>query len=608
MKEDEKKNRKIRISDILLLKRLLSYASAYKLMFTFIFFLMILGIFLQMSLPLISGSVIDILTTSQGQGGIFYRIIEIFDDKKPFQIIIILSSIYFLIFIVSELINYCQQLLLQKTSLNITKKIRKDLYSHINTLPIDFFNKNPIGVLVTRITNDTATLNEMYTNVILNSLRNIITLVVILVMMLLINIQLTLIVLLFIPLTFIISFIFKKFSRKAYRNVRTNIAKVNTFLSEHLGGMKIIQVFNQQKQKYNSFRNKNRDLKRSYYREMLTFSVFRPTMYLIYMLAVIFILWIGGINVLNGAITLGAVFAFYRYLTNFFTPIQELADQFNVLQSAFASSEKIFALLDEKNTIKENEDAKSIEISGKIEFKNVWFAYENDDWILKDVSFVVNPKESIAFVGATGAGKTTILKLITRDYDINKGSILIDDIDIKQIKIKNLRSQIGKMMQDVFLFSDTITNNISLNKEYISKEEVIQSAKYVNASSFINSLPNKYDEQILERGNNISAGERQLLSFARTIAHKPAVMLLDEATANIDTETENIIQHSLYKMMDVGTMLIIAHRLSTITHVDKIILLENGQIKEIGNHKQLLERRERYYELYYSQFNDTVVK
>ncbi len=604
-KDENNINKRVKVSDIKLFKRLISYTKPHSLAFALILILMIVVIVMQMLMPLLSGTIIDVILGNKDADSIFSSVVKLVNQEDIMSLIIILSVFYMLFLLISELVNFLQQLLLQKTAYKITNRIRIDVYKHLNTLPISFFNEYPVGALVTRVTNDTATLYEMYTSVLINLIRNVITLIVIFIMMMLINVQLALITAIFIPITLLISFVFKRFSRRAFRRVRTNVAVINTFLSEHLGGMKIIQMFNLEKKKEKEFRRKNDTLRKSYYSQMLTFSIFRPLMYLVFMVAVIVILWFGGNSVLKGTITLGAVFAFYRYLTKFFTPIQELADQFNTLQSAFASSEKIFALMNEKNNIVERPNPIFIsDVKGEIVFENVWFAYDDKDWILKDISFKINAKESVAFVGATGAGKTTILKLITRDYDINRGRILIDGIDIKDISISNLRSHIGKMMQDVFLFSDTIANNISLNNPKITEKDVQESIRYVGADTFIEKLPNKYHEYVLERGNNFSVGERQLLSFARTIAHKPSVILLDEATANIDTETENIIQENLYKVMNSGTMLIIAHRLSTITHVDKIILLDKGEIKEEGNHKELLQHKGLYYNLYKTQYEE----
>jgi len=421
----------------------------------------------------------------------------------------------------------------------------------------------------------------------------------------LLNPKITLLILMVLPFIVFFSFVFRRYSRKAYRKVRSNLSLVNAFLAEHLSGMKIIQIFNQEQAKFDEFEQRNRNLKYSYYRQILTFAIYRPTMYFLYMVTTIIVLYFGSVSVIEGTMTLGLLLAFQHYIGKFFEPIQQLAEQFNILQSAFASSERIFDIMDSEPTIIDKKD--SIDVSslkGEIEFRNVWFAYIDEEWILKDVSFKVNAKDSVAFVGATGAGKTTILALISRNYDIQKGTILIDGIDIKDMKKSSLRKNIGQMLQDVFLFSGTIKSNIKLRNEKISDEDMIESCKYVNAHNFISKLENGYDDIVRERGNNFSSGQRQLLSFARTIVHKPNIMILDEATSNIDTETEQLIQDSLKKLMSIGTMLIVAHRLSTIQNVDLIIVLSKGEIIEKGSHQELLKNRKHYYNLYKLQYQD----
>jgi len=407
-----------------------------------------------------------------------------------------------------------------------------------------------------------------------------------------------------VPFIIVFTIIFKKMTRKAYRQVRTDISNMNAFLSENLSGMKITQMFNQEKKQYGEFDGRNKRLRNSSLKQTITFGIFRPTMYLLYVVAIIIVVYFGSVEVMeNPMVTFSLVYVFYQFTSKLFNPIQQLADQFNTIQSAFASSERIFEILDTESEIQDKEGALEIEeFKGKIEFRNVWFAYEDEEWILKNVSFVINPKETVAFVGATGAGKTTILSLIVRNYDIQKGQILIDDIDIKDIKLSSLRKNIGQMLQDVFLFSGTIKSNIQMREETITDEDIYNACEYVNANHFIEKLDNKYEEEVRERGNNFSSGQRQLLSFARTIVHKPQIMILDEATANIDTETEVLIQESLEKMRNIGTMLIVAHRLSTIQHSDKIVVLKHGEIQEIGNHQELLKKKGQYYELYRIQY------
>lgn len=482
-------------------------------------------------------------------------------------------------------------------------EIRKEVFVKIEGLAIAQIYATPVGKLVTRVTSDVNMVNELYTNVIVNLIRYILTILFVFIMMLIISPILTLYILCVIPFLVIMTIVFNKLSRKQYRKVRGCVSNMNAFLSENLSGMKITQIFNQEDKKEKEFLLRNTDLKRNSIREVLIFGVFRPAIYVLYVLCHIILLYNGFYMVLEERLLAKDLVKFYQYNGQFFNPIQQLADQFNQLQSAFASSERIFEILDMKAQILDKEDAIELtQIEGKIEFDHVWFAYNEENWILKDVSFTIYPKQTVAFVGATGAGKTTILALIVRNYEIQKGTIRIDGIDVKDIALESLRKHIGQMLQDVFLFSGTIRSNITLRDNSFSTDEIVEACRYVNASSFIEKLPNGYEYEVLERGNNFSSGQRQLLSFARTILHKPNIMILDEATANIDTETEVLIQDSLEKMMNVGTMLIVAHRLSTVQHADNIIVLHKGKIMESGNHQELLAKKGLYYHLYELQY------
>ena len=494
-------------------------------------------------------------------------------------------------------------MLLQRIGQKILFNIRTDIFTHIESLSIAQINEQPVGRLVTRVTSDTATLNDFFSNVLVNFLRYLLTIVMVTIIMFIISYELTLIMLCIVPVLLIVTFIFRKKSRNAYREVRQNVSAVNSFLSENISGMKVTQIFNQEEKKYQEFRNKNEALKKSSIKEILVFGIFQPTIYVLYVVCQMIVIYFGinliGINRLRPEYFV----SYYGYIGSFFNPIQQLAELFNQLQQAFASTEKILTILDTKKVVLDKEEARDIShFEGKIVFDHVWFAYNNDNWILKDVSFTIMPKQTVAFVGATGAGKTTILALIVRNYDIQKGHIYIDDIDIMDIKIESLRKHIGQMLQDVFMFSGSIESNITLRDKRFTRDDVIDAVKYVNADRFIERLPDAYDHKVLERGSNFSAGERQLISFARTVIHKPNIMILDEATANIDTETEVLIQESLEKMMNVGTMLIVAHRLSTIQHADKIIVLKKGEIVEEGNHQELLKKKGLYYSLYEIQY------
>ena len=534
---------------------------------------------------------------------------EIGKEAINFNKVIVLFVIGILIAISQSIIQYFQTMLLQYTGQKIVYKMRKEVFVHIQSLSHNQFNNIPVGTLVTRVSSDINVLFQLYTNVLVNIIKCIATMVGVLIAMFILNAKLSLIILCVFPIILTLTIVFRFFLRKIHRNVRTEVSNMNAFLSENISGMKVTQIFNQEKKKYKEFNTVNTRLKKASLKEIFTFGIFRPSVYLIYILTVIFILYTGSLDVINASfgvvtvcITYDALYTFYQLISKFFNPIQMLADQYNTLQSSFAAAEKIFTILDIEPEIKDSVEAKEIDIIGNIEFKNVWFSYVEDEWILKDVSFTINAKDVVAFVGATGAGKTTILSLITRNYDIQKGQILIDGIDIKDIKLSSLRSQIGQMLQDVFLFSGTIADNIRLNDETITDEEIINACKEVNAIHFINKQPDGIYAKVGERGNNLSLGERQLISFARVLVHKPKLMILDEATSNIDTETEILIQETLEKVIKNNTMIMVAHRLSTIQHATKIIVFDKGRIIESGSHQELLKKRGRYYQLYKLQY------
>lgn len=522
---------------------------------------------------------------------------------EDYEGLIKFALLFAAVIIFGSVVQYLQALLLQYTGQKIIYKIRMDIFSHIETMEIEFFNDRPIGKLVTRVTNDTESLNEMYTSVIINSVKNIFLLIGIVIAMCSFNLRLSLLTYSVIPFLLIATIVFRKYSKTIYRKVRENLSKVNAFLSEHISGMNIIQIFAREEAKYNEFVDTNLELNKSHKQEIIAFSIFGPVIYLLRILATAIIIYFGGKYVLQDIITIGTLVAFTQYISRFFNPVQQLAEQFNVFQSAMASAERVFDLLDRKQKLIDSDKAMDLEkIEGNIEFKNVWFAYKEGEWILKDVSFKVKAGETAAFVGATGAGKTTILKLIGKYYDIQKGEILVDGINIRDIKTESLRKNIGQMLQDVFIFTGDIESNIKLRDGNITTEEMIESAKYVNAHKFIEKLPNKYNEEVYERGATLSTGQRQLLSFARTLVRKPSILILDEATANIDTETEKLIQDALYKIMKGRTTLAVAHRLSTIQHADKIIVLHKGRVREIGTHQELLKKKGLYYNLVQLQY------
>lgn len=530
--------------------------------------------------------------------------IDTFGASGDYDVIIATAIKYAVVLALSFAFNIAQTWILQKTGQNIILQMRKDLYRHIQSLGSRYFDITPVGKLVTRVTNDVEALNEMYSGILVQLFRNIVKIVGLAGVMLVLDVRLAAISFVLMPLVIGLTVLCQKIARNIYRLYRTRLTDINTFLSEHLSGMKIIQIFGRQERKFEEFHDKNTKLYKAFYREMLMYAVFRPLIYILSILSLMIVLWFGSKNVFDEIISVGTLYIFSNYIRSFFDPIQELAEQFSTLQSSIASAEKIFTVMDEDEFIPEVENPKQPDkITGKIEFDHVWFAYDGENYVLKDVSFVINPGEKVAFVGATGAGKSSILNLIGRYYDIQKGHIYIDGIDIRQLSKKQLRSAIGQMQQDVFIFEGDVAYNIRLNDDNITDAQVKAAAEYVNASHFIEKLPQGYHEPVTERGATFSAGERQLLSFARTLAHNPSILVMDEATANIDTETEILIQEALEKLMDGRTTIMVAHRLSTIQHADCIMVMHKGRICERGTHRELLEQDGIYRKLYELQIS-----
>ena len=530
--------------------------------------------------------------------------IDTFGANGDYDVIIATAIKYAVVLALSFAFNIAQTWILQKTGQNIILQMRKDLYRHIQSLGSRYFDITPVGKLVTRVTNDVEALNEMYSGILVQLFRNIVKIVGLAGVMLVLDVRLAAISFVLMPLVIGLTVLCQKIARNIYRLYRTRLTDINTFLSEHLSGMKIIQIFGRHERKFEEFHDKNTKLYKAFYREMLMYAVFRPLIYILSILSLMIVLWFGSRNVFDEIISVGTLYIFSNYIRSFFDPIQELAEQFSTLQSSIASAEKIFTVMDEDEFIPEVENPKHPDkITGKIEFDHVWFAYDGENYVLKDVSFVINPGEKVAFVGATGAGKSSILNLIGRYYDIQKGHIYIDGIDIRQLSKKQLRSAIGQMQQDVFIFEGDVAYNIRLNDNDITDEQVKEAAEYVNASHFIEKLPQGYHEPVTERGATFSAGERQLLSFARTLAHNPSILVMDEATANIDTETEILIQEALEKLMDGRTTIMVAHRLSTIQHADCIMVMHKGRICERGTHRELLEQDGIYRKLYELQIS-----
>ena len=576
-----------------ILRRLAGYAKPYLAKFVVVLFLMLFSIAYDIISPLIVGALEELVSGE-------FELPQLFAGV----------AVYAGVLVFSMASTYFQAVILQRVGQRIISDLREDLFTHIESLSHEQLNEIPVGKLVTRVTNDTNAISMMFTNLLVTLTKNIFVILGILVAMLALNYELTLMVLCFVPFIVIFTVIFRKFSRRAYRKVKDATTDINTYLSENLSGIKVTQIFGREDEKMAEFREKSQRLARANREQIFVFGVFRPLVYMLYICSILCLFYLGGMGHLNGVtflgqtITGGTIVTFYMYISKFFTPIQNLAEQFNWLQSALASSEKVFSIMDIAPKMVDAPDVVKLdEVKGEIEFRDVWFSYLPGEWVLQGVSFHIDPHQTVAFVGSTGSGKSTILSLICRNYEFQKGEILIDGIDIRKIKISSLRRHFGQMLQDVFLFSGTIRSNIVLREEGISDEEILQVCRYVNADKFIDKLDHGLDEEVRERGNNFSAGQRQLLSFARTIIHKPSVMILDEATANIDTETELLIQDSLEKMRSVGTMLIVAHRLSTIQHADNIIVLSHGKILEQGNHQELLAKHGRYYQLYTLQYH-----
>ena len=592
-KTKESKEYERSMSDSELIARLMAYAKPHWKALVLVLVIMLFSIFYDIVSPLIIGSIERLIVTDFALSELYVKV-----------------GIYAGILVVSMICTYFQSIILQRTGQKILSKLRMDIFTHIESLSHEQLNNIPVGKLVTRVTNDTNAISMMVTNVLVTMVKNCMVLVGVFGAMLLLNYAFTLMILCFVPFVVLFAVIFRKFSRRAHRNVNDARTDINTYLSENLSGIKITQIFNREEQKMADFLERSNKLAKAKHQQTFVFGIFRPMVYMLNISTVLCLFYFGAKGYINESVWFGQVIdasivvSFYMYISKFYNPIQNLAEQFDVIQKSFASAEKIFTIMDMVPEVVDEPDAIELtEIRGEIEFKDVWFAYKPDDWVLRGVSFHVEPKQTVAFVGSTGSGKTTILSLICRNYDIQKGQILIDGMDIKKIKLSCLRKHFGQMLQDVFLFSGDIRSNILLREEGFSDDEVMQACRYVNADSFIHKLEDGLDEVVRERGNNFSAGQRQLLSFARTIIHKPSVMILDEATANIDTETELLIQDSLEKMKNIGTMLIVAHRLSTIQHADNIILLSHGEIVEQGNHQELLAKKGRYHHLYTLQFS-----
>ena len=581
--ELEKLKGDVKLPLSVIVKRTLKYIKPEMKSFILSLLLLILNVVLDSISPIFTSKITDALVV----------------ENINIRYILILVITSFLITILNQIFLYIESNVLQNCGQRIIFRLRQEIFEHIENMSLNQFNDMPVGSLVTRVTTYTANMSDLFTGVLVRILKDITTIISVYAIMFYISPSLSFSMISVVLIVFVSSFVFSKIVKTFFRKERACVSDLNTFLSENLSGMKLTQIFNQEKIKDEQFIEKNNNLSRQTFNVIKCFGIYRPFISLVYTCSLALCFALG----VKYQLSAGEIVAYYLYLSKFFNPVQNLADQLNSLQRAFTASERLFNLLDVEPDVLDKPDAIEIDkFEGRIEFKHVWFAYKGLNWILKDVSFTIEPKQTCAFVGATGAGKTTILSLIVRNYEVQKGEILIDGININDIKISSLRKAIGQMLQDVFLFSGSIKSNITLHDESFSDEEVLDACRYVNADSFIDKMPSGINEEIIEKGENLSQGQRQLLSFARTVIHKPQILILDEATANIDTETEVLIQESLEKMKSIGTMLVVAHRLSTIQHADQIIVLQNGEVIETGNHQELLKKKGYYYKLYQLQF------
>ena len=574
--------------DSRLMKRLLSYIKPYKKYVIFAILLNIVVAALPSLTPYLTKVAIDKYIANKDMHGLLI-------------ISLILIGLLFVQGTIQYLFTYYSQYLGQKTIYDL----RIQIFQHVQKLSLKYFDKTPIGRIVTRTTNDVEALSQLFSSGIVMVFSDIFTIVWILAFMFFMNVKLSLVTLSVLPFLIYGTFLFRKKVRESYRDVRLHLARLNSYMQEHVTGMNVVEIFNKQKSELKKFSSINNDYRTANIKSVFYYAIFYPSVELLSSIAFGLIIWYGGGEIIRSTLTIGVLFAFIQYTEMFFRPIRDLSEKYNIMQTAMASSERIFKLLDNQTFVKNPEQTVELKrIKGEIEFRDVCFAYNNDDYVLKNISFKINPGETVAIVGATGAGKTSIINILTRFYDINKGNIFVDGIDISKIDKKELRKYISIVLQDVFLFSGTIRSNISMDNDHIPLNNIIDAAKIVGADKFIELLPDKYDEIVKERGATLSVGQKQLISFARALVYDPQILVLDEATSSVDTETEILIQKAIEKLLVGRTAIVIAHRLSTIQSADKIIVMHHGEIRETGNHQELLAKRGIYYRLYQLQYKD----
>lgn len=574
--------------DAKLMKRLLTYVKPYK---KYVFFAILLNIFVAALGPLrpyLTKVAIDNYIVNSNYNGL-----------------LLISLVLFVSLMLQAAIQYFLTYYTQYLGQRTLYDLRIQIFSHVQKLALKFFDKTPIGRIVTRTTNDVESLGELFSSGIVMVFSDVFIIIWILAFMFFMDVRLSLVTLSVLPVLIYGTFLFRKKVRETYRDVRYHLARLNSYMQEHVTGMIIVQIFRKAKDEFKRFSSINADHRDANIRSIFYYAIFYPSVELISSAAIALIIWYGGGEIIQNQMTIGVLFAFIQYTEMFFRPIRDLSEKYNILQTSMASSERIFKLLDNKTFVQNPENPIQLKkVKGDISFRDVWFAYEDGNYVLKNISFDIHAGESVAIVGHTGAGKSTIINLLTRFYDIQKGQILVDGIDIRLVDKRELRKHISIVLQDVYLFSGTIKSNITMDNPEISFEKVVEAAKLVGADKFIENLPKKYDEEVKERGATLSVGQKQLISFARALAYDPKILILDEATSSVDTDTEKLIQQAIENLLKGRTAVVIAHRLSTIQNADKIIVLHKGELKEMGTHQQLLAKRGIYYKLYQLQYKD----